>query len=281
MLQLSTSTGLDTPYCLEEATAAQPSATYEGLTPFLVDEEHGGQCPRCGMRAWYLGAHLMHRCPVQTGRWVKEMVEIEKVIRKRMRCGMVSRRMWMGLTIDAAVGRARIQWVKPWRRHLVPANTWPMYLGSVLTTEDVELLAAVLPQDVRLLIVECMRVLDQIQLSVSAAEQLWQPTGVYDHESLGSWNPGDDLPTKHPSVSVPVAVAHWALMTTHYWILDTTWGVPMGWTPGMGTSPSEVCSPTLRPSLGVARHGKWRSYEGWQQRGRNAGREERWGSWSS
>ena len=37
------------PYCPEDAAAAQMSATYEDLTPFLVDEEHGGQCPRCGM----------------------------------------------------------------------------------------------------------------------------------------------------------------------------------------------------------------------------------------
>ena len=68
----------------------------------------------------------------------------------------------------------------------MPADTWPMYLGSVPTTEYVQCLAAVLQQDVRLLILECMRVLYQVQLSGSTEEQLWHPIGVYDDESLGS-----------------------------------------------------------------------------------------------
>ena len=60
------------------------------------------------------------------------MVDVEGVIRRRMKHGMVLRRTWMGLTIEAAQGTACIRWVKLWRRHVVPSDTWPMYVGRAL-----------------------------------------------------------------------------------------------------------------------------------------------------
>ena len=144
-----------------------------------------------------------------------------------MQRGMVARRAWMGLSIEAAPGKVRIQWVKPWRRNLMPADTWPMHVGSVPAMEYVWRLAAVLRCDVRLLVLECMCVLYWVQLSGSAREEQWRPVGVWDDESLGGWEPRDNLPSTHHSVWVPAEVAQWALMTTRYWGLYTTWVVPV------------------------------------------------------